>query len=365
LARNVGELRASGFDLSLLEKEGEDAFESRLAWFDLLQRTVFPADAGVRYVYAADGGRIVALLPLRAERHNGVRTIRALGNFYTPLFAPLILGGQESGVLKRVLEFAMGMDGRADVLTLSPMDPGSPVFQDLLAQIQALGWIPFEFFCFGNWYLPVTGDWRHYLASRSANLRSSIKRRTRRFLDAGGVLELVTGATGAAALDTAITAFESVYSASWKRPEPFPAFMPALIRQLAAANALRLGIARLDGHPVAAQLWFVAGRKASIYKVAYDQSYASHSPGTVLTAYLLRRVIDGDGDCVEEVDFLIGDDVYKKHWMSHRRERWGIVAYNPRTLRGGALLLREVLARNAKSLRDRARQVIENHRRAP
>jgi CelD/BcsL family acetyltransferase involved in cellulose biosynthesis len=254
------------------------------------------------------------------------------------------------------------MEGRTDILALSPMDPGSPVFRDLLVQIEALGWIPFEFFCFGNRYLPVTGDWQHYLAGRSANLRSSIKRRTRRFLDAGGVLELVTGATGAVALDAAVAAFESVYSASWKRPEPFPAFMPALIRRLAAFDALRLGIARLDGHPVAVQLWFVAGRKASIYKVAYDPAYAEYSPGTVLTAYLLRRMIDGKH--VGEVDFLIGDDAYKKHWMSHRRERWGIVAYNPRTLRGGALLLREVLARSAKSLRDYVRQVFGNRRSA-
>jgi hypothetical protein len=365
LAYNVGELRASGLDLSPLESEGDGAFESRLAWFDLLQHTVFPTDAGVRYVYAADGGRIAALLPLRAERSNGVRTIRALGNFYTPLFAPPISCGQENSVLKRVLAHAIEMEGRADVLTLSPMDPGSPIFRDILIQIQALGWIPFEFFCFGNWYLPVTGDWQQYLASRSANLRSGIKRRTRRFLDDGGVLELVTGATGVVALDAAIAAFESVYSASWKRPEPFPAFMPTLIRQLATANALRLGIAWLNGHPVAAQLWFVASHKASIYKVAYDPAHAGYSPGTVLTAYLLRRMIDGEGDRIEEVDFLIGDDAYKKHWMSHRRERWGIVAYNPRTLRGGALLLREVLARSAKSLRDRVRQALGNHRSAP
>jgi CelD/BcsL family acetyltransferase involved in cellulose biosynthesis len=348
-ARNVGELRASGLDLSPLETEGP--FESRLAWFDLLQRTVFPADPGIRYVHASDGGRILALLPVRIERQNGVKTIRALGNFYTPLFSPLIPRERGNGVLKRVLEHAM--EGRADVLLFSPMDPDSPGFRNLLLEIKALGWIPFEFFCFGNWHLPVAGDWQAYFASRSANLRDSIKRRTRRFLEAGGVLELVTDA---AALDEAIAAFESVYSASWKRPEPFPEFVPALIRQLAPAKALRLGIARLNGRPVAAQLWFVADRKASIYKVAYDEACAGYSPGTVLTAYLLRQAIDGDR--VEEVDFLIGDDAYKKRWMTHRRERRGIVAYNPRTLMGGALLLREFFSRGAKSLRDRARQAL-------
>jgi CelD/BcsL family acetyltransferase involved in cellulose biosynthesis len=354
-ARNVGELRASGLDLSLLETECP--FESRLTWFDLLQRTVFPADSGIRYVHAANGGRIVALLPVRVDRRNGVRKIQALGNFYTPLFAPPISRGRENDVLKQLLERVTELPGQADVLILSPMDPDSPLFRDLLIQIRALGWIPFKFFCFGNWYLPVTGDWPHYLASRSANLRSNIKRRTRRFLDAGGTLELITGTS---ALDEAIAAFASVYSASWKRAEPYPDFIPALIRQLASDKALRLGIARLDGRPVAAQLWFTAGGKASIYKVAYDEAYAGYSPGTVLTAHLLRQAIDGDR--VGEVDFLIGDDAYKKKWMTHRRERWGIVAYDPRTLMGGALLLREVFSRSLKSSRDRVRRILGTRR---
>jgi len=41
-----------------------------------------------------------------------------------------------------------------------------------------------------------------------------------------------------------------------------------------------------------------------------------------------------DIDRVHEVDYLTGDDAYKKDWMSARRERWGMVAFNPRTPRG-------------------------------
>jgi CelD/BcsL family acetyltransferase involved in cellulose biosynthesis len=67
----------------------------------------------------------------------------------------------------------------------------------------------------------------------------------------------------------------------------------------------------------------------------------------LLTALLMEHVIEVDK--VAEVDYLIGDDPYKKTWMSHRRERWGVIAYNPRSLAGLAGWTREALARLVKS----------------
>jgi len=51
---------------------------------------------------------------------------------------------------------------------------------------------------------------------------------------------------------------------------------------------------------------------------------------------------------VTEVDYLSGDDGYKKDWMSQRRERWGILALNPRTPRGVLAIARHVGGRAVK-----------------
>ncbi len=329
---------------SLEEFAPRDSIEESIDWFDLLQKQVYPDDSSVRYYFATESGRPSAILPLRQTIHGGIRALESLSNYYTSLYTPLLGKDGEFLALRHLLSAATRENPGAHVMRFAPMDPDSPGYAALLNELRATGWIPLTFFCFGNWFLKVEGGWEDYLRKRSANLRSSIKRRNREFAAEGGTLEVVSGPEG---LEPAIAAFQEVYSASWKKPEPYPNFVPSLIRLLAAKGMLRLGIARLHGQPIAAQLWIAGQAKASIYKVAYHHAYASLSPGTVLTSHLLRHVIEYGR--VQEVDFLIGDDDYKKIWMSHRRERWGIVAFNPRTVVGCALLFKEVSGRMAKS----------------
>jgi CelD/BcsL family acetyltransferase involved in cellulose biosynthesis len=68
----------------------------------------------------------------------------------------------------------------------------------------------------------------------------------------------------------------------------------------------------------------------------------------VLTAKLMQHVIDIDR--VKVVDYLSGDDDYKRTWMSHRREFWGILGFNPRSPRGLAQVVRHVGGRFGKRI---------------
>ena len=100
----------------------------------------------------------------------------------------------------------------------------------------------------------------------------------------------------------------------------------------AARGWLRLALARIDDRPVAAQIWLVAGACAYIYKLAYDQSLPRLGAGTLLTARLMRHVLDVDR--ITEVDYLAGDEPYKREWMNRRRERRGLVGFDPRAPAG-------------------------------
>ena len=134
-----------------------------------------------------------------------------------------------------------------------------------------------------------------------------------------------------------ITDYEAVYQRSWKSEESHPAFIRAIMHRFASKGWLRLGLLYVDGAPVAAQLWFVKDGVASIYKLSYDEQFANYSVGTILTAAMMRHVIDVDR--VRVVDFLTGDDAYKREWMSHSQERYRIRIYNKNSWRGRILAL--------------------------
>src|SRR3546814_3591088 len=88
---------------------------------------------------------------------------------------------------------------------------------------------------------------------------------------------------------------------------------PALLRAFAEAEGaggrLRMGIARIEGVPVAAQYWTVEDGTAFIHKLAHVEDSLKASPGTLLSAALFRHVIEIDG--VKRVAFGTGNDAYK------------------------------------------------------
>jgi CelD/BcsL family acetyltransferase involved in cellulose biosynthesis len=332
-------------DVQRLFEHAERAnLEFGLAWYKTLVANVFAGRLHARFFVLRHDGEPVAVIPVAEESRLGIRRVLALSNFYTALYAPLIEPGLQPADLVPVIKAIHGGWLGASSLKFWPMDPDAASYTVLRSALQLAGLPTFSYFCFGSWYLPdADRGWSRYLESRSAGLRSTIKRLGKKFATDGGRFEILSSADR---LPDGIAAFEAVYLARWKRPEPFPQFLPDLIRVCAERGWLRLGLSWLNDKPVAAQLWLVSSGRVEIYKVAYDDAFKQYSPGTLLTAHLLQHVIEQDG--ASEVDYLIGDDVYKQTWMSHRRERWGLVAYNPFTVSGLLGCVREMLGRSLK-----------------
>ncbi len=233
-------------------------------------------------------------------------------------------------------------------LRLEALDPEARGFAAFLRGLRAGGVLTLPYAHFGNWHESVAGlDWPAYLAARPGALRETIRRRLRAAgRDASIRLQV---AREPAEIPAALAAYEAAYARSWKEPEPFPRFNAALLPRLAAEGWLRLGVLWQGEEPVAAQYWTVWGGIATVLKLAHDEQHKALSPGTVLTALMIRRLLDEER--IRELDFGRGDDGYKTGWAAQRRQRIGIVLADP--LRPAGLLA--ALRHGAGRLRQRLR----------
>jgi hypothetical protein len=238
---------------------------------------------------------------------------------------------------------------------LEALDETAPWLPSLYSGAASAGLATRQFAHFGNWHEDVSGlGWARYLEGRPGQLRETIRRRLLRAESAGGRFQLVTGGD---ALEPGIAAYESVYARSWKPTEPFPLFNAALMRATAALGLLRLGLYWHEGQPVAAQFWIVDDGQATVLKLAHDEAAKGMSPGTVLTALMLRHLLDQEH--VAAIDFGRGDDAYKQGWATNRRQRIGLLLVNPWRVSGAVNLLRHTAGRVRATI-TRRRSVLLN-----
>lgn len=225
-------------------------------------------------------------------------------------------------------------------LVMAPMEAPAP----LAAALRGAGWIVDVEADKANWRARTAGmDFETFWAARPGKLRNTVRRKAKAAdLD----ISIHRGFDAAAWAD-----YEAVYRASWKPEEGSFPFLRALAEQEGAAGTLRLGVARKDGRPLAAQLWTVENSEATIHKLAYVEDAKALSPGSILSRAMFRHAIDKDRVAI--IDYGVGDELYKADWMDERRQLWRIAAYNPRTARGCAGAARAKATALAARLRSR------------
>jgi CelD/BcsL family acetyltransferase involved in cellulose biosynthesis len=338
---------------ALFANGAKDSLFLSQPWFANLAATVAAGRHRPRF-YAAEPaapGGPEALLPMMVAA-DAPRVLTGLAAPYTCLFAPLVGGAGAPGAALAALAAAIRDEHPAWSMVRFDFIPRDwPLYDALAASLRGAGYAVGTYFNFGNWFEPIAApSIDAYLAARPSVMRNTLKRKAKKLEKLGNSrFDMITGG---AALDAGLAAYEKIYAASWKEPEAYPQFIPGLMRTCAAAGWLRLGVIYVGDEPAAAQFWIVAHGKATIYKLAYDERFEALSVGSILTLKMAQHAIEIDR--VSEIDYGSGDDAYKKDWMSQRRELWGIVAFNPRTIAGLAGIARHWGGRALARLRQRA-----------
>lgn len=347
-------------DIEALFRDASRAdFYRSLPWFRSLAEVGFPPGTQPRIYVAgspADRAGLVTYAPRTGFKQFGIRQLRSLTNFYSIRYAPLLAEGARPEAVGAVIDQIVAEQPRWDVVHLDSLDHDSAIFPSLMQAFARHGWPVQSYFHFGNWFENTEGmTAADYFAARPGQLRNTLKRHANKLAKTATATFRIF--TAPDEIEDGIALYEQIYAQSWKEPEPFPSFAAGLMRATAACGALRLGIMTIDGAPAAAQIWIVWGGKATIFKLAHDQRFVALSPGSLLTRHVMEHVLAQGTVC--EVDFGRGDDGYKQLWLPQRRERWGLIAFNPATIRGRAAAIRHLgpsaLKKLVSRIRNRAR----------
>lgn len=205
---------------------------------------------------------------------------------------------------------------------------------ELATAFEQAGWVVAREECDENHYLCVQGrSFDEYWETRPGQLENTVKRK--------GKKGIVSTRIETEFFESSWRDYEKVYARSWKPHEGSPDFLRLIAEQESAAGCLRLGLAYIDGHPVAAQYWTVENGAALIHKLAHDERHLSSSPGTLLSAALFQHVMDIDK--VEEIDFGTGSDGYKREWMESVRPRYRLDLFWPNHVANWPLIARHHL----------------------
>jgi CelD/BcsL family acetyltransferase involved in cellulose biosynthesis len=299
------------------------------SWADHSPDSVRPLVVAVR----RQGGELAGVMPLVHDATRRPRTISFAGAKFGDRFAPAASAEDES----EVAAAAMTAIRERSMLVLDHVDPQARWWRAMEAVAdpprarieQQQAEAP---------YIELSGlDWDAYVASRSKNFRSQLRRRERK-LFADYEVEIRTPTE--ASLDEDLSEFFALHALRWQSRQGRSSLEATgakeQIRSFAAAAQrqgwLRLRLLRVDGTPAAAFLGWRIGPVYSFYQSGFDPRWSHTSVGIVLMATTIRSAIE---EGASEFDMLLGDEAYKHRFTNASRPLQTVVL----TRKGPAQLL--------------------------
>ncbi len=322
------------------------------AWMLGWLRHLAPATASARVVAVREGGELIGLAPFFVnERGRGRVDYRMMGESL-PRTSPLASPGREWEVAEAIGATLAEATPHPDVIALE----NGPVASHWSAALR------------DTWPAPMHPVARQYLiqasptislhqssldawlADRSANFRSQMRRIRRQFSAAGGVARMSTMAT----LETDVKAFMRLHAERWEgRGESSIAARLEEMERLfldagcmhVEAHRFRLCMLEIDGQPISAQLFSESGGEVLYFNGGWDERFAKLKPAMLGILYAIEDAL-ARGD--ERIDLAPGGQQYKLRFADGNDPvAWTILMTPGRRLPLTAARVTPMLAREA------------------
>jgi CelD/BcsL family acetyltransferase involved in cellulose biosynthesis len=306
--RDGGGLTSLRGDWSALAEAGGNLF-STWEWADCWWRH-YGAERRAMPLSCFDGdGRLVAILPLCIDRRKPLRLARFIGHG----------AADELGPICAPADRVAALDALGAARSAAPEGWSLLLVDRLIADH---GWtLPSRARTLRHESSPVVSiaglDWDGYLATRSANFRSQVRRKERKLQREHGLSYRLCD--DPQRLDADMASLFLLHDERWGEEgsgafdSVRQAFHLDFARVALERGWLRLWIAEIDGRAVAAWHGFRFGGSEWYYQSGRDPEWERSSIGLVLMAHTLRSAIE---DGMGTYRLLRGGETYKDRFAT-------------------------------------------------
>jgi hypothetical protein len=281
----------------------------------------FGADCGLKLALAWDDDELIGVMPLVEKRGKAFELFLTR---YEPISgsradyqAPIIKSGAEHYLVPLFFEHLFHNQKR--LLHWPSLPENHPVLPFFRRYFSLRGWPWSESLCFCPRYV-LPPAYPEIEKTWSRNHREHVRRKRNRLHKMGRVtLEVVRDYEE---IEDWLSEFFEVYSYKW-RSEGLPSqfdnvrmriYYRELVKQF-VSNGLHVSSLKLDNKRLAYHFGFLHGGWLYWYTPTYRKEFHQYSPGVVHLSMLMEY------GCSEKwlgIDFLQGDESYKRKWTSER-----------------------------------------------
>lgn len=284
-------------------------------WMLPMWRHLAPPQSQIRSVAVEAGGTLVGIAPLCVESGGRGRVDYRLLTHSTPRTEPLAVPGREWEVARVVGEVLATARPRPDAISLEA-HAVTAHWPAALRQSWPASLRPVarQYLVMSSPTVSLHDDgFDAWLARRSANFRSQMRRAQRRFEAVGGRSRAATQAT----LRADVAAMLRLHEGRWEGrgrssivadAERFADAFEAVGRQLLDAGRFRLRVLEIDGRAISAQLFGAAGGEVFYYNGGWDEEFAELRPAQLALLHAIEEAF-ARGD--RRMDLAPGAQPYK------------------------------------------------------
>lgn len=329
------------------------------AWVEAWWRHLAPERARLAVVAIHDGAELIGLAPFYATRRLGVTELRLLSGGLASRLEILAKPGREHEAAEEISSTLAALADPPGIIHWESVDAASKWPEWISA-----GWpsgrehrLVEESTRSAPVVLLGQGSYDEWLAGKSRNFRSQMRRHRRSIEEKGGRFRT----SDRSSLSSDLEAFSRLHSARWEErggSRAVNAGVMAMLEEVGAdlIDSGRLRIWLIEGtgeEVVSAQVFLAAGGNLAYWNGGFDEGWSEHSPGIV-------AILAALGDAIERGDKMLdlggGEARYKERMADEDRPVAWRTSY-PRGARYPLARLRrlpeQAARRGSRTLRER------------